>query len=773
MSWLFSLWLMCSVHAAEPTSPELRVPVGPQAVATTLPRVNPFMVEVRMSYTKRNLASVMSGLRSRNIDSIYPINTGGGDWIIRIVLTKPDLHVDAVVVNGGLDLWVREDEEVMYSRPPLNPAPTIQELLFADSYETFVIPPAMDIRFLYGEAMSYRTTLQDFHSDFGQPTTLPAQVSDDDFQFYRNQYLDVKTCIDLCEEGGVNAPDDDICDVCEEQMGQARYELGWVYLSRRQPHEARFYLEPLSLLPGKLAPLDIALSQAQASLQVGETERVRELLRRAYLYGADEATIIEGVSYLSLETGIPERGTTGRLLANMTARPESVLLAGELLQMNGYFEDSFKLLMPLYQSQAFADKPKLHKRLSIRLGDASIVAGELDAARAFYMEAPNHLRGVRNIHINLLEASKSSSDRVKLLPSLREITLNNRGETKAESMYLAGQIDTALGTRLDAIRVWSEFMRQFPEESSQTDVGARLWALYAERVYILAQGENWVKIVETHEYAWNSTMFPYVMDPEIMLYVAEAYNNIGLPEKALSALYIGFRVALDNELYVPDLVMYLVKLYHQTGRYTDGLAALREINVSMDSSEQLKGEYLYLKAQLNEALAQDYIKDMVPEDDYRYPLRQAKLSGYLDEAKSNYIDASQYLMFKDLANMRLGTLEAEAKRCPEAVDYFDGSINIENAEDAQDYLPYMLYAKCLEELGRSADATAVLQSVQGFLASEEDELRVRYMLSRLLSPNDVELNQEDLDSIWGKLIENDKEQIAFDTEYDRWLKNTK
>ena len=87
----------------------------------------------------------------------------------------------------------------------------------------------------------------------------------------------------------------------------------------------------------------------------------------------------------------------------MTARPESVLLASELLQMDGYFEESVELLMPLYQSQVFADKPKLQQRLALRLGDASIVAGELDAARAFYIDAPKHLQNVRNIHINLLE----------------------------------------------------------------------------------------------------------------------------------------------------------------------------------------------------------------------------------------------------------------------------------------------------------------------------------------------------------------------------------
>ena len=151
------------------------------------------MVEVRMSYTKRNLASVMSGLRSRNIDSIYPINTGGGDGSFGL-LTRPDLHVDAVVVNGGLDIWVREDEEVMYTRPPLDAAPTIQQLLFAESYETFIMPPAMDIRFLYGEAMSYRTTIQDFHSDLVSPQRFPPKSLTMIFNFMES----VSRCQNLC-----------------------------------------------------------------------------------------------------------------------------------------------------------------------------------------------------------------------------------------------------------------------------------------------------------------------------------------------------------------------------------------------------------------------------------------------------------------------------------------------------------------------------------------------------------------------------------------------
>jgi hypothetical protein len=316
-------------------------------------------------------------------------------------------------------------------------------------------------------------------------------------------------------------------------------------------------------------------------------------------------------------------------------------------------------------------------------------------------------------------------------------------------------------------------MRHYPEESAQTDVGARLWALYAERIYILAQNEAWSKIVETHEYAWNPMMYPFVMDPEIMLYVAEAYNNIGLPEKALSALYVGFRVASENELYAPDLILYLVKLYLNTGRYVDGLSALQEIIISSNSSEQLQGEHSFLKGQLNEALAQEYLRDMVPEDDPRYVLRQAKIVEFLENANQAYTAASEFNIYKDPAYVRLGTLAAEAGDCSSALKYFDDSLSIEENDDVIDFLPHLLYGQCLEVENRSEDATEVLRSVQGRLASEDDELRVRYMLSRLLTPNDVELNEEDLDSIWGKLIEDDREQIAFETEYNRWLKNTK
>ena len=217
------------------------------------------------------------------------------------------------------------------------------------------------------------------------------------------------------------------------------------------------------------------------------------------------------------------------------------------------------------------------------------MAGELDAARAFYIDAPKHLRNVRNIHINLLEALQS---RLLIVSNffllLREITIKKRGRRKPKPCILLARLTLLWERDWMPSGCGQSSCVIFPEESAQTDVGARLWALYAERIYILAQGENWVKIVETHEYAWNSTMFPYVMDPEIMLYVAEAYNNIGLPEKSLKRivpLVLELRSTMSYMCQI--LSCTFVKLYHLTGRYNDGLAALRELNVTNESSEQV------------------------------------------------------------------------------------------------------------------------------------------------------------------------------------------
>ena len=169
----------------------------------------------------------------------------------------------------------------MYTRPPLDAAPTIQQLLFAESYETFIMPPAMDIRFSTVKPCLIARPSKTFTVILVSPQRFSPKSLTMIFNRDRNQYLDVKTCVDLCEEGEV--PHQMMPFVMCVKSRWDRHGMSLVGLICRCSSHMKpdFILSHFLVLPGKIAPLDIALSQAQASLQVGETERVREPLEKS------------------------------------------------------------------------------------------------------------------------------------------------------------------------------------------------------------------------------------------------------------------------------------------------------------------------------------------------------------------------------------------------------------------------------------------------------------------------------------------------------------
>mgnify|MGYP001218042773 CR=1 FL=1 len=79
-------------------------------------------------------------------------------------------------------------------------------------------------------------------------------------------------------------------------------------------------------------------------------------LHQAYRYGADETSIVEGMAIISHETGIPSRSSTGRVLASLTAKPEALLLAGELLYIDGRYQESWEILEPLFANHMFSEE---------------------------------------------------------------------------------------------------------------------------------------------------------------------------------------------------------------------------------------------------------------------------------------------------------------------------------------------------------------------------------------------------------------------------------
>ena len=87
------------------------------------------------------------------------------------------------------------------------------------------------------------------------------------------------------------------------------------------------------------------MAQAKSELQKENWQEAEELLKRAYFLGGDEAATVEGMAYISLAT-IHLLEDLWVLLSNRTSRPESQLLAGELMQMAGMYEESLSVLRP-------------------------------------------------------------------------------------------------------------------------------------------------------------------------------------------------------------------------------------------------------------------------------------------------------------------------------------------------------------------------------------------------------------------------------------------
>ena len=49
--------------------------------------------------------------------------------------------------------------------------------------------------------------------------------------------------------------------------------------------------------------------------------------------------------------------------------------------------------------------------------------------------------------------------------------------------------------------------------------------------------------------------------------VADAYAQLGLPDRALYALISDFGIGVNSQFYLPEAELYLAKLYFQSNRF--------------------------------------------------------------------------------------------------------------------------------------------------------------------------------------------------------------
>jgi tetratricopeptide (TPR) repeat protein len=717
--WLF-LWFGL-VEAQE--SPEIRIPVGEDVVARTFPRIHSSLVEVRLKHCSANLSEMLDNVRREHIRSISALNMGEQSWLLRVTLTDEGYHVDATVVDGYLELWVRKENKVRNEIKRKDLITTKE--LFSELVDTGIIyEPKIKLRSLYGEALVKQMKATDMQSDFGMPSGLHGAIDWSDIDEARKNYLEAK-------ETGQSAIRD---------SGDAAYALGWAYLSKGFAKEAQYYFNKLTATPGNVKPVSLFLSQARAYALTDDWEKARSLLEKAYNYGADEATIVEGIAYVSHATGIPNRAKTGRLLASLTSRPESLLLAGELLQMDGYYDESIEVLEPLHSNKMFEDNENLRKKLLLRLGDASLNQGDLDGARLYWIHTYDDIRKIRVLQANMLE--KGSNEWVKTVPTLRLISMQNEGIIRAEALYLIGQVYSEYGTQMDGIELWSDFIRSFPELSQKTDVIDLLWGQYRERILALNRSQYWLRIAETHQLGWVPEMRGRIDDPDILPIVAKAYEELGLSERALHVLSSDFGVGAHKSFYAPEAEMYLARLYFKSNKYYEALRTLEKIQEN-DFPHSLFHAIKFQEAKVYLAM-QD-----------------------LERSKLSYEQSAVKEEFRERSYLALGLIAKEQGDCSAAVSYLQPILlPLVNSVD-RDPLAYLYLSQCLAEQENELLATEVAAILEELAPSEDELLHARYLQANFGDPSSVEL--DDADSTWNELIQDLKEGQEFDNEYEQWL----
>jgi tetratricopeptide (TPR) repeat protein len=653
---------------AEPTSPaalgpvELRIPAGKRASLRRLPQANGGIIEMVMRGVDENLQAALRG-DTPNIAGMDAVRQGGGVWLLRFKLRDPSRDLVGAVVDGDLVLSV-VDRTARAFRLRVQP-PTLQELLAGDLPPAPPEPaPPSHFRFLPGDAIAEGL----------QPWAYRAElVRTPELMFTPTwERIDEARAAMLAAAPGSRQE--------QEQM----YYLGYYYLQMGFGREARHYFSRISNRPGPIPQRDVELERARAALAVGRFDEARGHYAEAARLQADHDSVVEGLAVLSLATADPPRAPTARLLWSSTSAPGALLLAAELLQMDGRVAESRYILESVKE-----DVPDdQRERWSLRLGDARFADGDLQGAMAAWDGASPGMRAVRTLFYELHKAGGDPALWARQIPALVQASMA-RDDAGAEALYLLSQIDSEIMASEDAINDLAILLQRHPEKAEGSDVPERFWEVYSSYVEQLADAAlaeraradagaegaaeaalaRWSDIAAIHEAVWHRSVRRAVSDPQPLLWVARAYEEVGLAERAGTVLRDAVAVLVARGTDDPELVLRTAELYAKVGYWEEALDSL-EYLAEMDGPAPDPGRVALLEATLFEGLK-------------RLPEAEAALRRAL-EAPSARADAAE----------RLAVLGAEANRCAGAVEVLLPLLDPARRPTLRDPRPVLALARC-------------------------------------------------------------------------------
>jgi tetratricopeptide (TPR) repeat protein len=363
-----------------------------------------------------------------------------------------------------------------------------------------------------------------------------------------------------------------------------------------------------------------------------------------------------------------------------------------------------------------------------------------EAARAWKQTVPE----LAEIRLQLVEMLHGDpTEWPTTIPGLVQLSLP-KSDAAAEALYLLAQVDESLlvVSRDDAIADLARFMNRYPEKSSGSDVPERFWKVYSRHVRDMAEAERWFDLAALHESVWNRTVRRAVNDANVLTHIAKAYDEVGLPDRAIIVLRDAVSVLVANGEDDPVLVYELARLYAEVGRWRDGLDSLTYLE-RIGVPETHVADAALLKARLLSG------------------------SGDRDGAAQALRRVAQLPGMRDVATLELAMMDAEAGACGRAGPALRRLLFTPRGEERYtDPRPWLALSRCLRVQGDDPGAARAAQAAAERTDSDEEERYARWLSAAASNWQDDEL-VESLSAgsdIWAAMAKEQQDAAAFAAE---------
>jgi len=291
----------------------------------------------------------------------------------------------------------------------------------------------------------------------------------------------------------------------------------------------------------------------------------------------------------------------------------------------------------------------------------------------------------------------------------------------------------------------STFVQMHPKQASSSDAYERLWDIYYQLTLDALDSQRWVDVAVLHESVWSSDFRNVVQDWTYMARIAEAYEQLGLPNRAVVVLRDAVSMLVAEGEDDPEVVLHLAQLYFDTSYLEDGLRSLSYL-LQMKPNRATKGKAYMLAANIHEAAGDDIAAAS--------ELRKAAL---MPEHRVE-------------ATVSLAVMDAEAGRCARSSSTLERVLfTTAGKKMFNEPRPWLALARCLAAQGNPDGAAVAAKEAAKRTSSKEEQRYATWIAGVADGWRDPELvdSVSGGDDVWAALANDNLKGQEFEEALER------